>query len=612
MSGHVLQIVRYPVKGLAGVPCEGPAALRPGCGLRWDRGLAIENGVVAPQSPSGWNPRETYFHLAKNEQIARIGVDLLDPEASRPTLTVRLPGGQTADTPLGSDYEPQRVDALLSSVLPAGARLARTGTPLWDWPQAHLSLINMATVAALGDAVGRAVDPRRFRANIYLDGLDPWAEFGMLGSRLAFGSATLEVFQPTDRCRATSIDPATALSNLNVPALLAGQFGHLFCGVYARVVKPGAVSLGDAMYSLTTTQKQRTATEPKWPRRSLLLERCDESPTVTSFWFSDPLADQAKPGQHVRVHAAGLPAPSWRCYTVSGTEAGRLRISVKRDGAVSGYLHDTLGVGDPLVLTGPFGDVTLDPAENTGDVLLLSAGIGVTPTVAMLEALVRSGPQTGKTATATNRRIRVLHVARSGTDLPLWPQVCELCDHLPNAQARLFLTRSDRTSAAQAGGTTGRPTTSDFAALLDGLDLSGAYAYACGPATFAADMRATLATFGLPPAQLRAETFFSPATGELRQPRPASTTGPHRLVLGEERATWTNDLGTILDAVEGVGIDWPSGCRAGACGTCAQALHSGEVEYLSAPLVQPAPGTVLVCCSAPLSDLVLGEGAVND
>lgn len=601
--GELVRIVRYPIKGLSGIDAEY-ADLHPGRGLRHDRSLAIERGSIPVASPQGWNPRETYFHVAKDEQIVHLETGIRDAESDSPVLTLGTRGGRSVDVRLGGsefDLDRRAADALLRDALPAGPlgapALSRTGVHLWDWPQAHLSIINLATVRALGDAVGSDVDGRRFRGNLYLDGLDPWEELSFLGQRIRLGSAVLEVFQPTDRCRATTIDPETAESNLNVPALLASRFGHMYCGVYARVIERGRITAGDRIDPDAggSGAPALDHAEHEWPRSATIVEKRVESAGVTSFWLADPsgIASRAVPGQHIRVHIPGEPVPSWRCYTVSGVRKNAVRISVKRDGRVSSALHDRHMEDDRVLLSGPFGEVVLN--EGDGDVLLLSAGVGITPTVAMLRGVAASG---------TPRRVRMLHVDRVAADVALWDELIATSAGLDDAKLRLFLTREDAEIADRIGARPGRPDATAWQEVLDELDPAGLAVYACGPGTFTTDIRQHLTALGVPEDAINIEVFFSPTAAELAEPREPSTTGPHTITFGTQLATWRRETGSTLDAVEGVGVSWPSGCRMGACGTCAQRLVSGEVEYLNDPLTPPRRGTVLVCCSVPISDVV--------
>ncbi|GAA2451453.1 MOSC domain-containing protein [Agromyces soli] len=608
---HLERIVRYPVKGLPGVPETDGAELRPGRGLRWDRGHAVENGTVVPADRAAWQPRETYFHLAKYESIARIRTALDGGDGDDPVLTLSAADAVARVRLAGPSLDAAEADALLRATLPAGPlgppTLVRTAAAgLWDWPAAHLSIINLATLEALAEAAGEVVDPRRFRGNLYLGGLPAWGELALLGRRVRLGGAVLEVFQPTDRCRATTINPLDAVSDLNVPALLASRFGHMFCGVYARVLEPGRIAPGDRIEPFDERSPLPEG-EHGWPRTGRVVERRRESAAVTSFWFDDPLGllPRAKPGQHVRIHAPGAAAPNWRCYTISATDGGavesgptgRFRISVKRDGRISTALHEQLEAGGELVITGPFGDVVLDE-DASRDLLFVSAGAGITPTAAMLRARLAE-PGTG--------RVRVVHSERDAASVALWDEVRDAVAALPDAEASLHLTR-DSEGAERLGAASGRPDAATFGAILAELDLDRLDVYACGPGTFTADVRAQLAALGVDPERVQAEVFFSPSSAELAEPREPSTSGPHRITVGEDELDWRPESGSVLDAVEGIGIDWTSGCRVGVCGTCVRKLTSGTVEYLSEPLTPPPAGNVLVCCSAPTSDLVFDPG----
>jgi hypothetical protein len=110
-----------------------------------------------------------------------------------------------------------------------------------------LHIVNIATVDEIGRAVGKDLDPLRFRANLYLEGLAPWREFDWVGRKLAVGAATLSVFKRTQRCDATNVDPATGERDTAIPSVLQRTWGHADCGIYARVAMGGKISAGDAI-----------------------------------------------------------------------------------------------------------------------------------------------------------------------------------------------------------------------------------------------------------------------------------------------------------------------------------------------------------------------------
>jgi uncharacterized protein YcbX len=105
-------------------------------------------------------------------------------------------------------------------------------------------IVNLASVREVERTLGRPVDPLRFRANLYLDGVEPWAEFGWLDREIDVGPARLAVFARTQRCEATNVDPATGARDMALPAHLSRTWGHQDFGVYAKVVSGGDIAPG--------------------------------------------------------------------------------------------------------------------------------------------------------------------------------------------------------------------------------------------------------------------------------------------------------------------------------------------------------------------------------
>jgi hypothetical protein len=115
-----------------------------------------------------------------------------------------------------------------------------------DSKSGFVSLLNLASVAAIAKAQGAPVDPLRFRANIYLEGMEPWEETALVGETLRLGGARLEILKMTDRCAATGVEPGAGRRDMDLVQTLRKNFGHIDCGVYARVVESGRIALGDA------------------------------------------------------------------------------------------------------------------------------------------------------------------------------------------------------------------------------------------------------------------------------------------------------------------------------------------------------------------------------
>jgi uncharacterized protein YcbX len=94
----------------------------------------------------------------------------------------------------------------------------------------------------------RTIDPLRFRANIYIDGCEPWIERTWIGGKLRIGeNAVFAVAENITRCAATNVDPKTGARDAHIPRTLGDIFGHEDCGVYLSALAPGTVKHGDTV-----------------------------------------------------------------------------------------------------------------------------------------------------------------------------------------------------------------------------------------------------------------------------------------------------------------------------------------------------------------------------
>ncbi|MBX9698065.1 MAG: MOSC domain-containing protein, partial [Acetobacteraceae bacterium] len=125
-----------------------------------------------------------------------------------------------------------------------------TGHNFTDIPAKAVSIIGLASLHALEAATGQRLDPLRFRANVYVSGATPWAEFDLVGQEIQLGSARLRVFKRIARCAATEVNPETAARDADPPRALRQHFGHADLGVYAEVLEAGRVARGDALEPL--------------------------------------------------------------------------------------------------------------------------------------------------------------------------------------------------------------------------------------------------------------------------------------------------------------------------------------------------------------------------
>jgi uncharacterized protein YcbX len=104
-------------------------------------------------------------------------------------------------------------------------------------------IVNLASLREIERTLGRPVDPLRFRANVYVEGAEPWAEFTWLDREIAIGPARLRVFARTQRCEATNVDPSNGARDMAIPAHLMRTWGHPDFGIYAKVVAGGTVAI---------------------------------------------------------------------------------------------------------------------------------------------------------------------------------------------------------------------------------------------------------------------------------------------------------------------------------------------------------------------------------
>ena len=247
-NAKIHAIYRYPVKGLSPEPLAR-TTLAIQDTLPADRLYAIENG------PSGFDPtaprhqpKQRYLMLMRNERLARLRTRFND---SSHTLTVEEQDREVARgdlrTPAGRAAIERFFAVFCADELRGAPKVLHApGFSFSDVARKVVSIINLASVAAVEDAVGRGVHPLRFRGNVYVMGWPAWHEFDLVGHEIALGaSARLKIIKPIVRCAATNVDPDTGTRDLSIPDTLMRSFGHAHCGVYAEVVEAGDIALGD-------------------------------------------------------------------------------------------------------------------------------------------------------------------------------------------------------------------------------------------------------------------------------------------------------------------------------------------------------------------------------
>ncbi len=501
----------------------------------------------------------------------------------------------------------------------------------------------------------------QFGENFTIEGLPD--DTVCVGDRYQIGSALFEVTQPRVTCYRVGI----RMNELRMPALLTSSGRP---GFYFRVLQEGEVGAGDEIVKIGEAEERMTVREinallyspdhtrdgleralriealsPGWRAsfqallkspsgkasgnaglvpeaaahpsapgfRRLAVTAIDrESADVLSLTMQSadgqPLG-AALPGQYVvlRLPPATGGLPLFRSYSLSGplsTERYRISVKVEPNGAAGTWLRDHVRVGDVLDASSPRGSFILESGERP--VVLLSAGIGATPVLAMLQALA---------AARSTRQVLWLHAARDREHHPFAAEVRRLMLALP--QGRSYVCYSRPGSGDKLGkdfDATGHFSRSVFdqAGVPPAADV-----YLCGPNGFMGDMKEALASFGVAPDRIHLEIFnggesmtpgiFGAATRIPHAPTDDTGTGPLvSFARSGIAAHWKpSAYQSILELAEACDVSVRWACRTGVCHSCESGLVSGAVVYGPEPLDNPADGNLLVCCSQPTRDIVI-------
>lgn len=499
----------------------------------------------------------------------------------------------------------------------------------------------------------------QFGENFTIEGLPDDAV--CIGDRYRIGEAIFEVTQPRVTCYRVGI----RMDEPRMPALLTSSGRP---GFYFRVLQEGEVGAGDEIVKVGEATERMTVADinallysPNHARdrleRALRIEALSQGwrtsfaallqahaasgnaglapqaaahPAAPGFHrlrvaeihpeSADVLSltlqsadgvpvTPAMPGQYLilRLHATADGRPVFRSYSVSGpssTERYRISVKIEPNGVGGTYLHDHVRVGDALDVSAPRGSFILQAGE--GPLVLLSAGIGVTPVLAMLYAL--------ESAHST-RQVLWLHSARDGEHHPFAAEAQRLVHGLAHGRSYVCYSRpgsSDKVGASFDA--TGHLSQAVFEAV--GLPRE-ADVYLCGPNRFMDDMRQTLAKSGVAPGRIHVEIFNggeSMTPGIAAAPRRAPHLPAHPSETGALVSFARSGIavhwdpsayGNILELAEACDVPVRWSCRAGVCHNCESGLASGSVAYAPEPLDQPAEGNLLICCSQPAGDVVI-------
>jgi ferredoxin-NADP reductase/predicted pyridoxine 5'-phosphate oxidase superfamily flavin-nucleotide-binding protein len=304
----------------------------------------------------------------------------------------------------------------------------------------------------------------------------------------------------------------------------------------------------------------------------------------------------------------GHETPVHRTYTISNAPDGAaLRLSIKREqaprpelppGLSSSFLHDSVETGTILQALPPRGTFLLD-RDSCRPVVLLSAGVGVTPMIAMLEQLANENDACGPA-----RDVYFVHGARNGAELAFANHVRSVAAASERFHTHIaFSAPLDTDVAGRDYDSTGRIGVTLLKSLLplDDYDF-----YLCGPEGFMREIYQGLRGLGIARERIHYE-FFGPAARLSEEAAPGPEAGvdaatvpvPVRLSVSGIDTTWSPGDGTLLDFAEAAGLSPPYSCRAGVCQTCATPVD-GEVAYREPPMAPPPAGQALICCAYPV------------
>jgi uncharacterized protein len=247
VSLALAEIYRHPVKSI-GEEALDETRLEPGRPLAHDRAWAIAHGGA------DWDPERPAWAHCRNFVTQRHVTSLVRTRTAwddgRRLLSLSHPDRPDLlvdpDAPEGAPALTAWIAPLAGARQPGPYRLARlAGGAFTDGEDCHVSIGSTASRRALAEIAGEPLEPIRFRMNLWLDGLPPWAELDMVGREIAIGPARLRIVSRCERCRATTANPRTGESDVPVPTLLRRHLGHMDFGLNAQVVERGTVRRGD-------------------------------------------------------------------------------------------------------------------------------------------------------------------------------------------------------------------------------------------------------------------------------------------------------------------------------------------------------------------------------
>ncbi|GEM_PF-994810 len=367
------QIFVHPIKSFPGISLD-TVALSKGEGLPNDRRFAITNGISNTMD-GAWLTCRSFFINAVNEGLLKFSVEMDDD-----TIRIRSPEGLGLSLrigdPEGLAIANRRLADFVSSLNPSDdmpmpviterSQMQGALSGYWDFNDSGISFMNAASLKAVSNAMGEDLDIRRLRGNLIIGDLPAWEEFSCIGKSIRIGSngPELDILRPVKRCPATSVNPETGIRDIKVPVALMDHFGHAFCGIYAKVTKPGQINtdetievIGDAKTPLVEAANPADSDYKLWPKQAEVVSHISSNTgaeiTINAAgpW---PLPD-AIVGQRVRFHIGqDLIGVATVHEQRDHSTVLHVEPSETSDPATA-YLLEKVKAGDRLIVSGPFG-----------------------------------------------------------------------------------------------------------------------------------------------------------------------------------------------------------------------------------------------------------------
>jgi ferredoxin-NADP reductase/uncharacterized protein YcbX len=478
------------------------------------------------------------------------------------------------------------------------------------------TIISVATLAEIGRWFGLKIEDvrRRFRTNIEIDGVPPFWEdrlFGAPGTTVKFciGDVIFEGINPCQRCVVPPRDPVTGESD--------DTFVRRFTDLRARTLPAWSTrERFNHFYRVAINTRTHGDQSGKMLRVGDRVEILDipaqsaneRLPAIADFWSGDLVVDEVRnetaavktfrlrhpseaaipfrflPGQFLTITLERGAEVLQRCYTIasSPSESGFCEITVKREGAASGLLHDLLAAGSRLSVAGPLGQFTFDE-DKADEIVLIAGGVGITPLMSNIRYL---------TSQSWKGRIDLIYSVKTPDDIIFREELETLQRAFPALRVHITTTARDENWR----GARGRLSEKFIRDIVP--DIAGRTVHICGPAAMASAVQQILHHLGVAPSRIEVEAFGG-------KPDTAPDPGIAECEISFARsgvAAAISSGATLLDAALAAGVSLDYGCRAGVCGRCKVRVIDGEVTtdcdfVLNA--AQKEAGFVLSCQSHP-------------